>query len=160
VILIKQQVQSDDINRKKLLTKILVPLDGSRVGESALPHAEAIAKNLEAELVLFHAAEPAPWSGTDDVIAKARDQNGVKTTSAYLKRIEDEIQRKGLKVTSQLVIGYPAEAIINYVETNAIDLIAISTHGRSGIGRWAIGSVTDKLLYVGNTPILVEHSKS
>jgi nucleotide-binding universal stress UspA family protein len=155
VILIRQQVKDGELHPERLVRKILVPLDGSRVGEAALPHAEALARKLGAELVLFHAAEPAPWP-----MIKARDENGVKIASAYLDDIVEKIQKQGLLVTSHLVTGYPAEEIINYVETNAIDLIAISTHGRSGVGRWAIGSVTDKLLYAGNTPILVEHSKS
>lgn len=160
VMLIKKQAKDGDLNQKKLVSKILVPLDGSRVGEAAVPHAEAIARKLGAEMVLFHAVEPAPWPMTNDVITKARDENEVKVASAYLDSVVTTMRKHGFLATSHLVTGYPAEEIINYVETNAIDLIVISTHGKSGVGRWAIGSVTDKLLYAGSTPILVEHSKS
>lgn len=160
VMLIKHQIHKDLVYQKRLVNKILVPLDGSRVGEAAIPHAEAIGKMLGAELVAFHATEPAPWPITNELITKARDENNLKAASVYLDRVVGEMRNRGLTITSHLVTGYPAEEILKYVEAKGINLIAIATHGRSGVGRWAIGSVTDKLLYAGNTPLLVEHSKS
>jgi len=155
VMLIKQPVLDEDLDQQKLISKILVPLDGSRVGEAAVPHAETIARKLGAELVLFHAVEPASWP-----LAKttARDENALRAASAYLDSMVTTLRERGARVNSQLVMGHPAEEIIQYVETNAVDLIAISTHGRSGVGRWAIGSVTDKILNAGNIPIIVEHA--
>jgi len=160
VMLIKQPAKEMNSQHKKLISKILVPLDGSIVGEAAIPHAEVMGQKLGANIVLFHVAEIAPYPRANDFVTKARDENEFTKVSAYLNKTASELRKKGLTVTSELVVGYPAESILNYVETNAIDIIAISTHGRSGVGRWAIGSVTDKLLYAGNIPILVEHSKS
>jgi len=66
-----------------------------------------------------------------------------------------------LNTSSELRSGSAAEEIITYAEENNIDLIAMSTHGRSGIGRWVFGSVTDKVLHAGDVPVLtVRASKS
>jgi len=157
VMLIKQPVKDTDLNQKKLFNKILVPLDGSRVGEGAVPHAEAIARKWEAQLVLIHVVEPAPWPTTNNVIT-ARDEKQVQAALTYLDGFMTKMRDRNFRVNIHLATGYPAEEITRYVDANAVDLIAISTHGRSGVGRWAIGSVTDKLLYSCNIPILVEHS--
>ena len=161
VMVVKTRAKGSESGRKTLVSRILVPLDGSRVGEAAVPHAEEMARKLQAELVLFHAVEPAAgWPTARDSIVRARDENEVKAARVYLDDVARALTKKGLPVSSRLVTGYPAEEIVNYAETHDIDLITISTHGRSGVGRWAIGSVTDKLLYAGNIPILVEHAKS
>jgi nucleotide-binding universal stress UspA family protein len=78
---------------------------------------------------------------------------------AYLDDIGKPLKARGLKVSSAVAGGYAAERIINYAESNSIDLIAMSTHGRTGMGRWVFGSVTDKLLHAGNKPLLVIHPK-
>jgi nucleotide-binding universal stress UspA family protein len=73
----------------------------------------------------------------------------------YLDGIGKKLKGKGLGVSSVVVIGSSADQIIDYAKANTIDLIAMSTHGRTGIGRWIFGSVTDKVLHAGDTPVLV-----
>jgi nucleotide-binding universal stress UspA family protein len=73
----------------------------------------------------------------------------------YLGRITDSLIKEGIRVSSVIVEGGIAEKILEYSAANRIDLITISTHGRSGIGRWVFGSVTEKLLQYGDTPVLV-----
>ena len=63
--------------------------------------------------------------------------------------------RTGLKTSTAIEVGLPAQQIIDYAGANDIDLIAMSSHGRTGVGRWVFGSVTDKVLHAGNTAVLV-----
>lgn len=160
VMIIRAPAGDNALKQKRLLKKILVPLDGSLVGETAIPHAEALAQKLGAELVLFHVVEPAPSLPTDNVSSayRVRDKKVEKAAFAYIDRVDKSLRKKGLITSGVVLAGYPADEIINYAEANAIDLIAMSTHGRSGVGRWAIGSVTDKILYSGDIPVLVEHA--
>jgi len=160
VLMIRAPAGDNALKEKRLVKKILVPLDGSRVGEAAIPHAEALAQTLDAKLVLFQVVEPAPSLPTDDAFSpyRVRDEKLEKAAFAYIDGMKTTLSKKGLIASGVVLAGYPADEIINYAEANAIDLIAISTHGRSGVGRWAIGSVTDKILYSGDTPVLVEHA--
>jgi len=73
----------------------------------------------------------------------------------YLNSVRKTLNRKRLKVSSTVVQGSPPDQTIDYAKANAIDLIAMSSHGRTGIGRWVFGSVTDKVLHAGDTPVLV-----
>jgi nucleotide-binding universal stress UspA family protein len=73
---------------------------------------------------------------------------------AYLDSVGKAFREKGLSTSSIVALGSPADKIIDYADANAIDLIAMSTHGRSGIGRWVFGSVTDKVLHAGDKPVL------
>jgi nucleotide-binding universal stress UspA family protein len=72
----------------------------------------------------------------------------------YLDSLRKTFQEKGLTTLSVVRSGSPADQILEYAEANRIDLIAMSTHGRSGIGRWVLGSVTDKVLHAGDTAVL------
>ena len=77
------------------------------------------------------------------------------STMAYLDGREKSLRERGLRTLSTVGLGSPADQIIDYAEVNSIDMIAMSTHGRSGIGRWVFGSVTDKVLHAGDTPVMV-----
>ena len=154
------RVPANDAARQdmRLVKKILLPLDRSRAGEAAIPFVEELAQGLSAELVLFHIVEPPVQTLTDqvggptDVYALKRENTAIH---AYLANIEKDLKAKGLSVSSVTDTGASADVIIDYAQGKAIDLIAMSTHGRSGIGRWLLGSVTDKVLQAGDTPVLV-----
>ena len=162
VLLIRAPVSKAALKEKRLIKRILVPLDGSEVGESAVPDAVALGKILGAELVFFHVVEPVPVRtsvGIDTYyIPLAEEELGRAKDNAlaYLENVAKSAKTQGLNVFSTVAdYGSPAECIINYAKDNAIDLIAISTHGRTGIGRWVFGSVTDKVLHAGDTAVLV-----
>jgi nucleotide-binding universal stress UspA family protein len=74
---------------------------------------------------------------------------------AYLKTIAGPFREKGLTVSEVAASGNPPEAILDYAESKAVDIITMSTHGLSGIKRWVFGSVTDKVLHAGDMPVLV-----
>jgi nucleotide-binding universal stress UspA family protein len=146
--------------------RILVPLDGSKVGEAALPIVEELVSKLSPELkvevtlfqvvsslshyiVAGEATARVPYTEKElDVIKqKARD---------YLSKAGEPLKSKGAIVKTRVSTGHDtAEEIGKAAEQVKADLVAMSTHGRSGIGRWAFGSVTDKVLRGGKTPVLM-----
>jgi len=161
VLIVRAQADRAALQEKRLVKRILVPLDGSKLGEVAIPYAEALAQALGAELVLFQALitpvsrvgyyegrsmSPADFQKIEEEIsASAMD---------YLDSLGEVVKEKGLRPLSVIREGSAPEQILEYAETNRIDLIAMSSHGRSGIGRWVLGSVTDKVLHAGDTAVL------
>ncbi|MBI4294688.1 MAG: universal stress protein [Chloroflexi bacterium] len=145
------------------LEKILVPLDGSDLGEAALPYVTDLANGLGCEVVLLRVEAPIAEVIATHGEAVALDPKLVAQQRAalaaqvnsYLARITAGLQAKGIKVSSEMREGLPANEIIAFSERNAIDLIAMSTHGRTGFSRWVYGSVTDKVLHSTETPLLV-----
>ena len=145
--------------------KILIPLDGSKLGEAALPYVEELVSRLspevKAELILLQVVSlrthyvavgevMAPIAYTEQEIKQIQQQ-----ARDYLNKVGESIRIKGVSVEIRLGIGNAAEEIIKAADEINVDLIAMSTHGRSGIRRWAFGSVTDRVLREGHKPVLV-----
>jgi len=132
--------------------RILVPLDGSELAEQVLPTVTAVAQALGCELVLFqvtivyHSLEEAYYAADQDV-------------QAYLARIASRLIEQGIEVSTATGIGAVAESIVDHAEVNDVDLIAMCTHGRTGIARWALGSVADRVLRAGDKPILLVRAR-
>ena len=140
--------------------KILAPLDGSAFAECSLDHVKAIALGCTVpEVVLLRVVEPVHSS---DLAAYA--EAGVDTallmrdveTAAqiYVARMTEELKEEGLTVRGIVSTGWAADAIIKYADENGVDLIIMSTHGRSGLGRWFMGSVADKVVRHSKVPVL------
>lgn len=144
------------------LKSIVVPLDGSRLAESVLPHAIELAKKLRLEIVLTRAYQipvssayvgaEAPYiANSDALLNMVRDEAG-----AYLEAKVNELKQKGIeKVSSVLSVGSGASEIIDLARSTPDNLIAMCTHGRSGVRRWALGSVTEKVVRHSGDPVLV-----
>jgi nucleotide-binding universal stress UspA family protein len=158
--------------------KILVPLDGSKLAECALPHAEELAKSCDtAEVILVSVTErvqgyragegstepfvlsgggcgaaiqPPPQRLVPEAFGKKEKQ-----AERYLGRIAEKLESKGVKVHTEVLFWPPAEAIASYAEQNGADIIVMSSHGRSGASRWAYGSVADKVLRASCVPVLM-----
>ena len=129
---------------------ILVPLDGSELAEGVLPHAEIIAKQRGAELieiVLLRVIESDYYFRNVPVTKEE--------VSQYLDKIERRLKHNGLKVRSQILEGDPAEQIISYASKNPANLIVMSSHARSGIGRWFYGSITATVLHRASSPVFL-----
>ena len=141
--------------------KLLVPLDGSKLAECVLPHVESIARGCAVEeVVLVRAVEPfRRLSGEDyvftDAEAKEFSQQHITNAREYLDTVAGRISLEGIRVEKQLIKGRPAESIAEYASGSDIDLITIATHGRSGISRWAWGSVADRVLRSSCVPVLM-----
>ncbi len=149
---------------------ILVPLDGSEMGEAVLPHVEALAKQRGPELVdvvLLRVCEypviPLDYAeGVPVGWEKQMEQESARCRQLavdYLHTMEKQLREKGLAVKSEVLEGKPAEAIIDYATKNPFNLIAMATHGRSGLSRWAYGSVAAKVVAGVSSPLLLIRPK-
>jgi len=162
VLLVRKEAPAEGLQRKGLIKRILVPLDGSKVAEQIVPHAEELARCMGAELILFQAYESflGVISGEAMVTMSAEEikeanRHREEDAKAYLRTIAGTLREMGLTVSEVVVPGDPADVILSYAESNAVDMISMSTHGLSGLKRWVFGSVTDKVLHAGDMPVLV-----
>ena len=145
--------------------KILLPLDGSRIGEAALPYIQELVSKLaprvKVELTLIQVVSllthyvaagevMTPISYTEKEMEQIQQQ-----ARDYLNTVAEGIKSKKSKVNVKVGIGNAADEIIKAADEMDVDLIAMSTHGRHGISRWAFGSVTDRVLRGGHKPVLV-----
>ena len=165
VLLIRKQADDEALKEKRLIKKILLPLDGSRLSEAAIPAATELSRKTGAAVILFRAIEPDVVVTTPGVAmtrGMAVEHGRTVITSQakplalkYLNGMKEAMVKDGAKVSTAIGKGPAADQIIDYAEANSVDFITMSTHGLSGIGRWVFGSVTDKVLHAGDTPVLV-----
>lgn len=131
---------------------ILVPLDGSFLGELALTPAVDLARDKGAKLVLLRAAE-AHTTVADPTEAQVAV---VREAEEYLAGVRTRVVDGGLaEVETSVWYGPPAEAIVEAARYRSADLIVMSSHGRSGLGRLVLGSVAESVLRATPTPILL-----
>jgi len=141
--------------------KILVPLDGSKFSEKALVEAEKVAKCFGSELVLFQVVPFMPIYGSPELVTPLIiDEKQKEAAEQYLANLSEELRKKDFKVSATVKTGQQvAMEIIDFAKGSGVDLIVMGTHGRSGITRWVLGSVTLKVLTRAETPILLLRSK-
>lgn len=157
VLLIRAKGAKPDVYRENLV-KILVPVDGSRESESILRYVTPMAIEFDLEVTLFHMwdrhSESIPYSREHmEQIEKIR-----KREEDYVKKPENRLKRKGVNVNSAFKMAGTygvAEEIIKLAEEGNFSMVAMSTHGRSGVGRWIFGSNSEKVLEEGSTPLLL-----
>jgi len=138
--------------------KLLVPLDGSEVSESIMPQVVNVAKPSKATVILFQSHEPIDLPVRDvmgEDIATKLDTVTREDAHTYLNKIAGDLASQGIKAETALAKGKAADAILQYASTHAVDLIVMATHGRSGISRWAFGSVAEKVLRQSPVPVLL-----
>ncbi len=144
-----------------MFQKILVCLDGSKLAEQILPYAAEQAARFGSSVILFqvvHLANiPAP-TGIESVpiaVPDDRLEEAETEAKAYLNHLAQPLREKGLNVQYATMIGSPAESIVDYADKNGFGLIALATHGRSGLGRLVFGSVADYVIRKSGLPILL-----
>ena len=138
----------------------LLPLDGSKEGESILSHALDIASNFKSEVVMFQAISLAYPTYTADAFAYVtysdQQMDAMKASALdYLAKAGAIFEEKGIKVSYEVRFGSTADEVINYADEIGADFVAMTTHGRSGIGRWLFGSTTVRVMKGGNTNLLL-----
>lgn len=135
-----------------MFKKILVPLDGSQLAENILPDVENLAKIHDAEVTLISVALIHTFPAADPT---EREVFAVRNAEDYLAKVEDKLKRAGIKVSSVVRYGHDAAEIIDHAKCNHCDLIAMSTHGRTGLRRFVLGGVAIKVLHAATVPILL-----
>jgi nucleotide-binding universal stress UspA family protein len=145
---------------QRIINSIVVPLDGSVLAEQILPTVSSWARALEVEVTLIRAFEfpTAAYSGGAEAFAdfNAFRDEARKDVAAYLHAIADSLVQGGVRTVSTFTMeGAAADEIISYGQGAPRAMIAMSTHGRSGLRRWLLGSVTEKVVRHGDDPVLV-----
>jgi nucleotide-binding universal stress UspA family protein len=143
--------------------KIMVPLDGSKLAECVLPHVETIIKGCEyPEVLLVRAIEPLviPYGIETAKFTTIRQLEEYEVRNKaeaekYLKEIIDRFEKAGGNARAIVINGNAAEALSDFATRNNIDLLVIATHGRSGVSRWVLGSVADRILRSVCVPVLM-----
>jgi nucleotide-binding universal stress UspA family protein len=162
-VLVRAKERHPATTEQGILKKILVPLDGSREGEAVIPHVEWFASGLGAEVVLFQALA----GGYHTITAKGYEyaiypEQQVASEKAfaedYLARVGKQLKEKGITLRVEVRTGNAAEEIIEFAGEVSADMVAMSTHGRSGVRRWVLGSVAEKVLLGGDKPLLLVRS--
>jgi nucleotide-binding universal stress UspA family protein len=137
--------------------RILVPLDGSSLAEQVLPYAANLAKTHHLEVQLLRVIEPLLSSSVPGQSIPLADIIGGRKLEAqdYLDGIKACLHTTKTPIECSVVEGNPAQLIVEHGEEEPGTIIAMSTHGRSGIGRWVLGSIADKVLHATASPLLL-----
>ena len=140
--------------------RILVPLDGSKLAEQALPHATMLAEQFGAEIVLLKVLGPLP----EPAMAGRGVVRSAEAATAQLARDYLEVVAAGLRdqaIATQTVTieGKPYIEIIRFAEEHEIDLVVMSTRGHSGLSRWLLGSVADRVARGATIPLLLVQAR-
>ena len=156
---------------------VLVPLDGSALAAQVLPYAGMVARSTGATVLLLRVVNPYPgelvregmsvYRETDDQagpLPSAADWEDIlarinSDAQAYLDRMAETIRSDGVTVETVVKDGDPADCILEEADKDAGTLIAMTTHGRTGVGRWLLGSVTDKMVRSGRHPMLITRAQ-
>ena len=141
---------------------MLVPVDGSKLAESAFIYAKELAGRLGTNVTILHVVDPRE----SETLPMHRAY--VSHSAEILKRRVSDIQKKlgkkqggeGPHVSGEVVVGHAAEEILRYTSERGADLIVMSTHGRTGMWRWVLGSVADKVLRASSVPVLLVRSET
>ena len=148
-----------------MFERILVPLDGSKVGEAALEHVERLiskmAPSVKTEVVLFQVLTSLTHyviAGEASVQVPYTEKEVdyiTKKSKEYLSKTAECLKSKGVSIKTKVATGKAEEEIVKAAEELKADLIAMSTHGRSGLSRLTFGSITAKVLRSACIPVLV-----
>jgi nucleotide-binding universal stress UspA family protein len=139
------------------LKKLLLPLDGSPFAEAPITFIDDLTKGTKTEIVLTTVCEPplVPSYGDRPINPawkKHRDELWAATqqqASEYLNKVKTRLEKQGMKIKSQVIpgeLGRIAESIMQVAQKEKVDLIAMTTHGRSGVSRWVYGGVANRIV--------------
>jgi len=165
LIIVKAKEKPQESDETRLFSRILVPLDTSERSARILPYMAQLAKKLKVEIILFHVVELGKHvhtiGGLEYVPFDDQDVDKEKEKAqSYLNGIAANISGLKSTVNCEIRVGDSAEEIIKVATEKDCSLIAMSSHGRSGIAGWAYGSVTSKILHALNKSIMFVPSLS
>jgi len=133
--------------------KILVAIENSAADRTILAHVENLARLTGAELLLVHVADG--WAARHFDQLKLRESEEMKSDRAYLDQVRDSLTSRGLTVRTELAMGDPASELIRVAEQQAVDLIAMSTHGHRFLSDLLHGTTADRVRHLVKVPVLL-----
>ena len=134
---------------------ILVPLDGSQLADCVLPHVVAIARPFDSEITLLRMLEKTQAGTSAQLFDLVNWQINKTRATLYLEKIKAQIQREKTRVQTTVIEGLVADGITEYAHSHGIKLIVLSSHGRNGLTRWGISSITQKIIMSAQTSLLI-----
>ncbi len=142
-----------------MIHHVLIPLDGSRLAETALPVARQVLNNT-GHITLVTALTSSPISRYDDLDELAEDdahflESTLPRARDYMEHTAKDLKLRGYETDIEIVPGQPAEVILQLAAQRRVEMIIMSTHGRSGLSRVLFGSITLKVLGESHVPVLV-----
>lgn len=143
--------------------KILVPLDGSQRAETILAHVEDLARQFKSEVFLVQILEPVPATlGLAEPVPPVIDQKIMdrlyEDSRNYLEKIQAHLRKSGITSHVRLMGGQVVPSIVDLAEREKVDLVAMASHGRSGLSRFYYGSVAAGVLHRIERPLLIVRS--
>ncbi len=145
---------------------ILVPLDGSELAEQVLPHVRTIATGCSVgKVTLVRVVPPLHlYGGVESRFSPEEKQEieneSIRVAREYLAGVTGQLTGGEITVEAAVLSGDVVEQLIDYASRNEVDLIVIATHGRSGVSRWAWGSVADRILRSAKVPVLMVRAQA
>ncbi|QHS16422.1 universal stress protein [Halopenitus persicus] len=136
--------------------QILVPTDGSPAANAAIDHAIDLAKRYDARIHALYVVDGSAYSTLEagsEIVLEALESEGEEATD----RVAEAAAEAGVETVTSVVNGTAYRTITEYVDDNAIDLIVMGTHGRQGIDRYLLGSVTERVVRTADVPVLTVH---
>jgi nucleotide-binding universal stress UspA family protein len=134
-----------------MFERILVPLDGSALAESVLLHVGRLLARKDADVLLLRVVTLPPSTEGDVGIPPEQLRSAA---TEYLRGVERRLSGEGARVRAKVVEGFAADAILEAARNERATMIALSTHGRTGLARWVFGSVAEKVLRASPIPVL------
>jgi len=141
---------------------ILVPLDGSKRAEGILRHVEELSKLYHARVIFLQVVEPSPLVVGPEgsiVLHQEEIERWTREAESYLSEVQGEFQEKGIETEKHVINGPVVEAIIKLAEQEGADLIALASHGRTGLSQVFYGSVAAGVLHRIDRPLLLIRSR-
>ncbi len=144
-----------------MFSKIIVPLDGSELSEQIVPYAATLARALLMPLELLHVVDPKTIQVREaeadghEVFLEQAIEHQESWASTYLAALAKPIQAANQSIQTTVIVGDPAATIVQEAQPGGGRLVAMATHGRTGLARWAMGSVADTVLHQGTMPLLL-----
>jgi nucleotide-binding universal stress UspA family protein len=157
LLLIPPQAAEPPISPSHAPTTLIVSLDGSALAEAALPFAEELAQRLSAQVMLARAV---PFAGA--IVDEKSPPTGEVEARAYLESLTEKMESEGLAVQSRALDGPPVERLLDLASQTSHSLVVLTTHGRSALARWFVGSVAEGVVRAASVPVLViprQHSR-
>lgn len=156
-------VKGDQVTSTGQLGQILVPLDGSMLAEQALPEALRLARVSNASILLVRVIQSLDEESkrilfASPAIAEETFERGRSAAEQYLQTIAEQFQAEGVTVDCEVRFGDPIQTILQVADEKEIDLIVMTTHGRTGIRQWFYGSVANKIIRDAQYPVLLIHN--
>jgi nucleotide-binding universal stress UspA family protein len=142
---------------------ILVPLDGSKRAEAILPHVEELAKRYDAQVIFLQVVESVPVpvgpEGTSGAVQQPELERQTEQAVSYLTGMQEEFRARDIEARKCVYYGPVVQAIINAAECECADLVAMASHGRSGLSQVFYGSVAVGVLHRIDRPLLLVRSR-